>query len=88
MPDVNRAHTKELSEDPWSRIVSLHKAGKGYKSISESLDIHVYKERFSIVARWLHEHSGECSVWWISMSDEDLEKTLANDYIFSPIYIR
>ena len=30
--------TKEISED--IRIVDLHKAGKGYKSISKSLDVH------------------------------------------------
>lgn len=35
------SRTKELSEDLWSRIVDLHKAGKGYKSISKSLDVHV-----------------------------------------------
>ena len=48
--------TKEISED--LRIVDLHETGKGYKSISESLDVHqstvrqiVYKWRkFSIVA--------------------------------------
>ena len=50
--------TKEISEDPRLRIVELHKAGKGYKSISKSLDVHqstvrhiVYKWRnFSTVA--------------------------------------
>uniref|UniRef100_A0A8C5LME3 Transposase n=1 Tax=Leptobrachium leishanense TaxID=445787 RepID=A0A8C5LME3_9ANUR len=49
---------KELSEDLRSRIVDLHEAGKGYKSISKSLDVHVstvrqtdYKWRkFSTVA--------------------------------------
>ncbi|KAI4787057.1 hypothetical protein KUCAC02_036710 [Chaenocephalus aceratus] len=50
--------TKELSEDLRLRIVDLHKAGQGYKSIAESLDVHqstvrqvVYKWRkFSTVA--------------------------------------
>jgi transposase len=50
--------TKEISEDLRLRIVDLHKAGKGYKSISKSLDVHqstvrqtVYKWRkFSTVA--------------------------------------
>ena len=50
--------TKEIPEDPILRIVDLHKAGKGYKSISKSLDVHhstvrqiVYKWRkFSTVA--------------------------------------
>ena len=47
-----------ISEDLRLRIVDLHKAGKGYKSISKSLDVHqstvrqnVYKWRmFSTVA--------------------------------------
>jgi transposase len=34
------AQTKEISEDPRLRIVDLHKAGNGYKSISKSLDLH------------------------------------------------
>uniref|UniRef100_A0AAZ3QD12 Transposase n=1 Tax=Oncorhynchus tshawytscha TaxID=74940 RepID=A0AAZ3QD12_ONCTS len=52
------ARTKEISEDLRLRMVDLHKAGKGYKSISKSLDVHqstvrqmVYKWRkFSTVA--------------------------------------
>ena len=32
--------TKEISEDLRLRMVDLHKAGKGYKSISKSLDVH------------------------------------------------
>jgi transposase len=52
------SRTKEISEDPSSRIVDLHEAGKGYKSILKSLDVHrstvrqmVYKWRkFSTVA--------------------------------------
>ena len=32
--------TKEIPEDPILRIVDLDKAGKGYKSISKSLDVH------------------------------------------------
>uniref|UniRef100_A0AAR2K185 Transposase Tc1-like domain-containing protein n=1 Tax=Pygocentrus nattereri TaxID=42514 RepID=A0AAR2K185_PYGNA len=31
---------KELSEDLRSKIVALHKAGKGYKAISKTLEIH------------------------------------------------
>ena len=50
--------TKDISENLRLRIVELHKAGKGYKSISKSLDVHqstvsqmVYKWRkFSTVA--------------------------------------
>ena len=49
--------TKEISEDLRLRIVDLHKAGKGYKSISKSLDVQstvrqiIYKWRkFSTVA--------------------------------------
>ena len=50
--------TREISEDLRLRIVALHKAGKGYKSTSKSLDVHqstvrhiVYKWRkFSTVA--------------------------------------
>ena len=50
--------TKEISEDLRLRIVDLHKAVTGYKSISKSLDVHqstvrhiVYKWRkFSTVA--------------------------------------
>ena len=49
---------KEISEDLRLRIVHLHKAGKGYKSIFKSLDVHqstvrqiVYNRRkFSTVA--------------------------------------
>ena len=52
------ARTKEISEDLRLRIIDLHKAGKGYKSISKSLDVHqsmvrqtVYEWRkFSAVA--------------------------------------
>ena len=51
--------TKDISEDVRLRIVDLHKARKGYKSISKSLDAHqstvrqiVYKWRkFSTVSR-------------------------------------
>ena len=32
--------TKEISEDLKLRIADLHKAGKCYKSISKSLDVH------------------------------------------------
>ena len=50
--------TEEISEDLRLRIVALHKAGMGYKSLSKSLDVHqsmvsqiVYKWRkFSTVA--------------------------------------
>lgn len=65
------------------------KLEKGYRSISESLDVQVSKERqivykwrkFGSVDRWLQDHSAECSVRWTSVSEEDLEKTLANAYI-------
>ena len=43
--------TKELSEHLRSRIVDLHEAGKGYKSISKSLDVHVSMVR-QIVYKW------------------------------------
>ena len=43
--------TKELSEDLWARIVELHKAGKGCKSISKSLDVHVSTVR-QIIYKW------------------------------------
>uniref|UniRef100_A0A8C5WF56 Transposase n=1 Tax=Leptobrachium leishanense TaxID=445787 RepID=A0A8C5WF56_9ANUR len=42
---------KELSEDLRSRIVDLHEAGKGYKSISKSLDVHVSTVR-QTVYKW------------------------------------
>uniref|UniRef100_A0A8C5LM91 Transposase n=1 Tax=Leptobrachium leishanense TaxID=445787 RepID=A0A8C5LM91_9ANUR len=42
---------KELSEDLRSRIVDLHEAGKGYKSISKSLDVHVSMVR-QTVYKW------------------------------------
>uniref|UniRef100_A0A8C5PD24 Transposase Tc1-like domain-containing protein n=1 Tax=Leptobrachium leishanense TaxID=445787 RepID=A0A8C5PD24_9ANUR len=42
---------KELSEDLQSRIVDLHEAGKGYKSISKSLDVHVSTVR-QTVYKW------------------------------------
>ena len=41
--------TKEISED--LRIVALHKAGNGYKSISKSLDVHQSMVR-QIVYKW------------------------------------
>ena len=44
-------HTKELSEDLRSRTVDLHEVGKGYKSISKSLDVHVSTVR-QIVYIW------------------------------------
>ena len=43
--------TKELSEDLRLRIVDLHKAGKGYKSISKSLAVHQSMVR-QIVYKW------------------------------------
>ena len=43
--------TKEISEDLKSIIVDLHKAGKGYKSISKSLDVHQSTVR-QIVYKW------------------------------------
>lgn len=43
--------TKELSEDLRARIVELHKAGRGYKSISKSLDVHVSTVR-QIIYKW------------------------------------
>jgi transposase len=42
---------KEISEDLRLRIVDLHKAGKGYKSISTSLDVHQSMVR-QIVYKW------------------------------------
>uniref|UniRef100_A0A8C5QE70 Transposase n=1 Tax=Leptobrachium leishanense TaxID=445787 RepID=A0A8C5QE70_9ANUR len=42
---------KELSEDLQSRIVDLREAGKGYKSISKSLDVHVSTVR-QTVYKW------------------------------------
>uniref|UniRef100_A0A3B3R2T1 Tc1-like transposase DDE domain-containing protein n=1 Tax=Paramormyrops kingsleyae TaxID=1676925 RepID=A0A3B3R2T1_9TELE len=42
---------KVLSEDLRSRIVDLHEAGKGYKSISKSLDVHVSTVR-QTVYKW------------------------------------
>ena len=44
-------HTEELSEDLPSRIVDLHEAGKGYKSISKSPDVHVSTVR-QTVYKW------------------------------------
>ena len=44
-------YRKELSEDLRSRIVDLHEAGKGYKSISKSLDVHVSTVR-QTVYKW------------------------------------
>lgn len=43
--------TKELSEDLRSRIVDFHKAGKGYKTISKSLDVHQSTVR-QIIYKW------------------------------------
>ena len=51
MPDVNHASNKEISEDQILRMVDLHKAGKGYKSISKSLDVHQSTVR-QIVYKW------------------------------------
>ena len=45
-------HTKELSEDLQLSIVDLHKAGKGYKSISKSLAVHQSTVR-QIVYKWI-----------------------------------
>jgi transposase len=43
--------TKEISEDLRLRIVDLHKAGKGYKIISKSLDVYQSTVR-KIVNKW------------------------------------
>lgn len=45
------ARSKELSEDLRSRIVDLYKAGKGYKTISKSLDVHQSTVR-EVVYKW------------------------------------
>lgn len=44
---------KELSEDLRSRIVDLHRAGKGYKVISKTLEIHLPIVRQTIY-KWRH----------------------------------
>uniref|UniRef100_A0A3B4TNE5 Uncharacterized protein n=1 Tax=Seriola dumerili TaxID=41447 RepID=A0A3B4TNE5_SERDU len=44
---------KELSEDLRSRMVDLHKAGKGYKVISKTLEIHQSTVRQTIY-KWRH----------------------------------
>ena len=44
--------TKEISEDQILRIVDLHKAGKGYNSISKSLDVHQSTTVRQIVYKW------------------------------------
>jgi transposase len=43
--------TKEISEDLRLRMIDLHKVGKGYKSISKSLDVHQSTVR-QIVYKW------------------------------------
>ena len=44
---------KELSEDLRSRIVDLHKAGKGHKVISKTLEIHQSTVRQTFY-KWRH----------------------------------
>lgn len=84
--------TKELSEDLRSRIVDLHEAGKGYKSISTSLDVHMSTVR-QTVFKWRkfctvasHPRCGRIvrmtlRAQWseeeIRVSAKDLQKSLA-----------
>ncbi len=40
LTDVSHASKKDISEDLRSRVVDMHVAGKGYRVISKTLDIH------------------------------------------------
>ena len=44
--------TKEISEDVRLRIVDLHKAGKGYKSISKKALMFISPQQIQIVYKW------------------------------------
>ena len=48
-----------FNQDLRLRIVDLHKAGKGYKSVSKSLDVHQSTVR-QIVYKWRKFRSGLC----------------------------
>jgi transposase len=47
--------TKEISEDLRLRMVDLHKAEKGYKNISKSLDVH-QSTVGQMVYKWKVQH--------------------------------
>lgn len=49
---------KELSKDPRSRIANLHKAGKGYKVTSKTLEIHQSIVR-QTMCKWGHFGNGQ-----------------------------
>lgn len=51
MWSMPHTHKKEISEDQWSSVVELNKAGNGSKVISRSLDIHLSTVR-QIVYKW------------------------------------
>ena len=78
-------------------MVDLHKAGKGYKSISKSLDVHqstvrqiVYKSSallllslgVAVLQRWLQEHSAECSMRLIKKNPRVSAKDLQNLWVY------
>uniref|UniRef100_A0A8C5Q2G5 Transposase n=1 Tax=Leptobrachium leishanense TaxID=445787 RepID=A0A8C5Q2G5_9ANUR len=51
LPDVNHASQKRALRRPTIKSTDLHEAGKGYKSISKSLDVHVSMVR-QTVYKW------------------------------------
>ncbi len=63
------AKTKELSKDVRDKIVDLHKAGMGYKTIVKQLGENVTTVG-AIIHKWKkHKNNGQSPSAWGSMQD-------------------
>lgn len=69
--------TKELSKDRPLRVSDFHEAGKGYKSISLSLDVHWSGRPEKITAKTQHRMLNEVKKN-PQVSAKDLHKSLAH----------
>ena len=59
--------TKELSKDIRDKIVDLHKAGMGYKTISKKLCEKVRRTVGAIIQKWRTHKMTNCLQFWRSM---------------------
>ncbi len=62
------AKTKELSKDVWDKIVDLHKAGMGYKTIAKQLGEKVTTVG-AIIRKWKKQNNCQSPSDWGSMQD-------------------
>ncbi len=62
------AKTKELSKDVRDKIVDLHKAGMGYKTIAKQLGEKVTTVG-AIIRKWKKQDNGQSPSDWGTMQD-------------------